>query len=318
MREKLGPIAIAILCIVALGLGAATLQTVVSPGQDEGPEGGPEVEDSETESENEQTDQNVSVPEQLAGDRVCDGTTDRRETLPIIVLVSLMYAAYQFATTRNLRKTAVAFVIVFVPLLILILLVTMGCTEPSVPSQAGEVTNISTETPSTPEPNVTGEGGESQESPPISLDFLAPLVLVVAIVVVVVGLAARRTRDAKPTESSTDSIETGVPDSLGDLAGETADRIESASGLENEIYRAWAEMAVKLDVEEPETSTPTEFAQAAAEAGMDREDVDRLTDLFRDVRYGEVAVTPQKEEEAVDVLRRIERRYGETSQEGEQ
>ncbi|ESP88135.1 DUF4129 domain-containing protein [Candidatus Halobonum tyrrellensis] len=97
---------------------------------------------------------------------------------------------------------------------------------------------------------------------------------------------------------------------VGVAAGEAADRLEGDSGLENEVYRAWREMTDLLDVDRPASSTPAEFAAAAVEAGMDREDVLALTDVFEEVRYGGADPTPDREERAIDALRQIEETYG--------
>jgi hypothetical protein len=100
---------------------------------------------------------------------------------------------------------------------------------------------------------------------------------------------------------------------LGAIAGETADRIEGTAGegTGNEVYRAWREMTGQLEVSSPETSTPAEFADAAVGAGMAREHVAELTELFRSVRYGGAEPTVDREERAVRVLRQIEDAYTE-------
>ncbi|MFB9825601.1 DUF4129 domain-containing protein [Halobaculum roseum] len=96
---------------------------------------------------------------------------------------------------------------------------------------------------------------------------------------------------------------------VGARAGEAADRLESDADLENEVYRAWREMTGALAVENPRSTTPAEFAAAAVDAGMVREDVTALTDLFEAVRYGDEPATPEREREAVAALRRIEEAY---------
>ncbi|MFT4958108.1 MAG: hypothetical protein ACI9PP_002168, partial [Halobacteriales archaeon] len=94
-------------------------------------------------------------------------------------------------------------------------------------------------------------------------------------------------------------------------AGRAADRLETGDEFENDVYRAWAEMTTELEVEHPSSSTPSEFAMAAVDAGMDRNDVDRLTELFEEVRYGGFDPTPEREGEAIETLRRIETEYAE-------
>lgn len=118
--------------------------------------------------------------------------------------------------------------------------------------------------------------------------------------------------DGTPFDDEDETDETR-PREIGRIAGETADRLAAEdvadTGVENEVYRAWVEMTRRLDVASPETSTPGEFASAAVDAGLDPADVDALTDLFEEVRYGDRPVTTDREHAAVDVLRRIERTY---------
>ncbi|HMB50851.1 MAG TPA: DUF4129 domain-containing protein [Natronoarchaeum rubrum] len=100
-------------------------------------------------------------------------------------------------------------------------------------------------------------------------------------------------------------------ESIGAAAGRAADRIEGAEdGAENEVYRAWREMAESVDVADPRTSTPAEFAAAAVDAGLDRDRVEELTELFEAVRYGDRPVTDERERRAVEALRGIERAHG--------
>jgi hypothetical protein len=99
-------------------------------------------------------------------------------------------------------------------------------------------------------------------------------------------------------------------------AGSAADRIEHTGEVDNEVYRAYREMTADLDVLNPASATPAEFRAAALEAGLAREDVDELTAVFEDVRYGGEAPTEERERRAVDALRRIERTDGDGSREG--
>jgi hypothetical protein len=147
-------------------------------------------------------------------------------------------------------------------------------------------------------------GGGAVSSPPLSVQlvFLAVVgIFVVAAVVVLTSdhdLTSRTVETAEEDESD----ESGEPDlvALGEAAGAAADRIEYEDEFENEVYRAWAEMTAFLTVEHPESSTPGEFAAAAVDAGMD---------LFTAVRYGDEPVTEDRERAAVETLRRIESVY---------
>ena len=95
---------------------------------------------------------------------------------------------------------------------------------------------------------------------------------------------------------------------IGERAGEAAQRIESHGQADNEVYAAWAGMIQLVDIDDPETCTPGEFAAAAVGAGMDPEHVEELTALFELVRYGD-RPAESYEERAVDVLRAIESTY---------
>lgn len=95
---------------------------------------------------------------------------------------------------------------------------------------------------------------------------------------------------------------------IGDVAGEIADRFERREHTENLVFTAWREMTALVDVSNPETSTPGEFAEAAIATGLAPDDVEALTRLFEDVRYGD-RMTPADEERAISVLRRIEASY---------
>jgi hypothetical protein len=71
-------------------------------------------------------------------------------------------------------------------------------------------------------------------------------------------------------------------------------------------------MTDHLEIPNPESSTTGEFAHAAIDAGMDRDDVMALKGLFDEVRYGTADPSIDREERAVEVLRRIEDAYAET------
>lgn len=124
----------------------------------------------------------------------------------------------------------------------------------------------------------------------------------------VLGVLLHRSRSGDergPSETDEETLS-----AIGHSAGRAADRIdERDAALDNEVYRAWKEMTAHLDLETPDTRTPGEFRAAALSAGMARADVDALTELFREVRYGGARPTEEREGAATDALRRIEDRY---------
>lgn len=147
------------------------------------------------------------------------------------------------------------------------------------------------------------------DGPVMVAPSLPVLVGLLVIAGVLVALGLRRLADAEAAENATGSAERVA--AVGRAAGRAADRIETSDDIGNEVYRAWVEMTELLDVAAPESTTPGQFAAAAVEAGLDRGDVNELTRLFEDVRYGGRPVTPIEEHRAIAVLRRIESGYAE-------
>ncbi len=138
------------------------------------------------------------------------------------------------------------------------------------------------------------------------------LLLVGAVLASAVLLFTTTADDVTTTVMESDSDEESRADvtALGNAAGKAADRIRDDADVTNEVYRAWSEMTGYVEVDAPQSSTPAEFATAAVEAGVDPDDIDALTDVFEEVRYGGASATPAREREAIEALRRIERRYG--------
>jgi hypothetical protein len=160
-------------------------------------------------------------------------------------------------------------------------------------------------------------GGEALAPPSLLSQFLLVAVfglLAVVAVLVLTGDHDQTVADGADGEGEDEAADPADVAAVGEAAGRAADRIEETDdgeSFENEVYRAWAEMTDSLTVDHPESSTPGEFAAAAVEAGMDREDVERLTRLFADVRYGGAEATAGREQAAVETLRRIEAAYAE-------
>jgi hypothetical protein len=148
-----------------------------------------------------------------------------------------------------------------------------------------------------------------------SFRTLASLVAAVGLAVLVAYLFAGSSRSVSGAER--DGTDEAAPDTedvteMGRIAGRTADRIESRDAdeaLDNQVYEAYSEMTDQIDVPTDRSTTPREFADAAADRGMADDDVAALTDLFEAVRYGGYPATADREREAVETLRRIERRY---------
>ncbi|WP_235853479.1 DUF4129 domain-containing protein [Halosimplex salinum] len=160
-------------------------------------------------------------------------------------------------------------------------------------------------------------GGDFAGNPLVSTN-LPPEVILGAFGVVLVGTAAVLLRASggqtvtqiDQGERATDDGDPVDPRDFAVAAGRVADRLEARNAdVDNEVYRAWWEMTSLLDVADPDTATPGEFADAAVAVGLDETDVAELTRLFEEVRYGERDVV-DREERAVSVFRSIEESYG--------
>ena len=155
---------------------------------------------------------------------------------------------------------------------------------------------------------------EQGDSSP-SRSFLLVLAGFVGVLLLSLGLVLRWPRGGGEADAPVEPESEPDTVALGEIAGRAADRIEEGSpgDSENEVYRAWREMTARLDIENPEATTPREFQRASVDAGMTPDDVRELTRLFEQVRYGGESATADREERAVAVLRRIESTYGEVS-----
>ncbi|WP_415379367.1 DUF4129 domain-containing protein [Halosimplex sp. TS25] len=79
---------------------------------------------------------------------------------------------------------------------------------------------------------------------------------------------------------------------------------------QNEVERAWYEMAALVDGDAVETTSPRECARRAVAAGADRAAVERLTETFESVRYGHASVTPARRDRALDGLADVRSQLG--------
>lgn len=309
MREKLRPVVVALLCVLAIGLAAATLTSPTDPG---GSGEGPEVPSSGGASVATPADPNPVEPggvEQGGGGNP-EGlnfeycvTAFEGEPVWLVILGFLAVVGVAVSLIYGRYAGFAAAVISLWPAVILTLVLTAGCEAPTPSEQTvSQAANVTDEALSAP-------GGGSGESIVTSPTSLIALLLVVASIGVVAAAILRGDGEKAETsvESSPNDAETRAR--IGSVAGESADRLEDDATLENEVYRAWARMAEPLPVERPETSTPAEFADAATDAGISPDDVRELTRLFETVRYGTADPTAEREQQAVDALRRIERTY---------
>lgn len=314
MRQNLRVVAVALLCVLVIGFAAATLSTTVDPsgGSGTGPGEGPDSDSSgdmnlpeSGPNNNQEITGNGTRQEQDNEWDYCYQPLDE-EPIWVPLIAGTLVVGFGASQLFDRWTAAKAMFLFFWPFLIVIIAATAGCDPPPSQQVVAESLNNTVANASQEEAG----GGDRTLTTPTSI-------IAILFVVAALGLlaAAFFRDDGEETQLATepemdDETRQAV---IGSAAGEAADRIEAEAELENEVYRAWAEMAEPLPVDHPETSTPAEFAQAARDTGLQREDVDELTDLFEQVRYSTAAPTEEREKRAVEALRRIERHYSESS-----
>jgi len=327
-RDALRPVVLAVVCGLAVILASATLTTTVetTAGGGAGSGGGSSLGASEGDQVDLGGEMNRSPGLVDLGSRgnyifrFCVAWLTEPLVIGAVVLglVGIGAAVRQKAGVLGGIGVTTAFA---VPVALVYLVVTAGCDVEGEQGLPDVLTGQS-----------TGGGGASGGAPnvpavPVDVPVFvyvvvaAGLVTVIAIAVSdreklgealapVVGRETSTTTDADEAQSE---IDTGA---VARAAGRAADRIEMGTDVDNEVYRAWAEMTRYLDLDHPKASTPAEFARAAEDADMDPRAVEELTEQFERVRYGGEAATAERERRAVAALRRIEDRYADRGQGG--
>jgi hypothetical protein len=290
-RQTAVVMGVATLSVVAVGLAAATLSSVVSSGEGSGSgSGAPGV---------------IDISAQ-PGAGVGVGDPFLVQVIAVLAGVALLSVyAYTMLEPRKVLYFALLFGGILVVGYLILSFLSTG--DPITP-RSGEQPTVAGM-----DGNGTGGSGSDRAVPSAPTTMLVTLLGVVGIVLFVAlaffsdslgGIG--RSGQERSAETETDrSAE------IGKIAGRAADRIDDATDAvaHNEVYQAWEEMVDHLDVDDPDSTTPGEFASAAVDAGMQQEDVTDLTRLFEDVRYGGQDPTDSRERQARETLRRIERRY---------
>ncbi|WP_436909176.1 DUF4129 domain-containing protein [Halosimplex marinum] len=293
MADRLAAAAVVVLCVVALALTASTLSATSSNqrGAGEGESVG-----ATDDPLGQQTPTNGSAPDApgLPGEWVAG---------LIAAAVILAVPAALLVGRANALGVAAA-VVAFVVLLGLYLFLS-GTFDGS--SMGQSLPNVSG--------SPLGGGGDMGSADESAADNARDLPSLVTFGVVGFALVAALGLiyyASASVDASVDPAPPAEPDApdreaVGAAAARAAERIDDHSGdAENAVYEAWVEMTGALDVADPATSTPGEFAAAATGAGMDADRVSELTDLFERVRYGSEPVTADHERRAVETLRAIQ------------
>ncbi len=310
MRQNLRVVAVALLCVLVIGFAAATLSSPVDPGSGEGsgPGDGSDSSangDSRLPESTGQDDLNLTGQGQQQNTSEWDYCYQPLDEEPIWVPLIAGTLVIGVGTSMLFDRTQAikAMFIFFWPLLLVVIAATAGCEPPPSEQVVAETINSTTANASQ-----GGGGGERTFTTPTSI---IAILFVVAALGVVAAVFLRDDGEEQQIEPNPEMDEEERQAVIGSAAGEAADRIENEAELENEVYRAWAKMAEPLPVDQPQTSTPADFASAARDAGIEPDDVSELTTLFEEVRYGTSTPTTEREDRAVAALRRIERHYAE-------
>ena len=303
-RDRVLPLALALLAVVALALAAATLDSAIvaddaGPGGDGSGVGG---------NDGNAADEPAGGTD-AAADRSLAGAAGTSAPLclpalrepPALLVGGLLFAGLFAVVYRSTRSTAAGTAVcgaVGLPVgLLWVGLASCGSAGDVVPPPGGAVG----------EDLLPAGGGSDGAAGAVSSSTpLIALFVAVAVAVVLVALLATGS-DERAADGTADPDEGEEPAAaVSRVAAAAADRIaDGDADAENEVYRAWRRMTERLDVASPETTTPREFRRAAVEAGMDREDVAALTRLFESVRYGDREPTDDRERRAVETLRRL-------------
>jgi hypothetical protein len=304
-RDRVLPLALALLAVVALALAAATLDSaVVADGAGLGGDGSGIGGDDGNIAGEPTGDSGAAADRSLAG-----GAASAPLCLPALreppalLVGGLLFAGLFAVVYRSTRSTAAGTAVcgaVGLPVgLLWVGLASCGSAGDVAPPPTGGAVGEGL--------LPAGGGGSGGAAGAVSSSTpLIALFVTVAVAVVLVALLATGS-DGRAADETSDPDEGEEPAAaVGRVAAAAADRIaDGDADAENEVYRAWRRMTERLDVASPETTTPREFRRAAVEAGMDREDVAALTRLFESVRYGDREPTDDRERRAVETFRRL-------------
>ena len=307
---------VALLCLVVVAFAAATIDTTTNEGTGFGSLGPADNTGGQDEQSNEERQNNGTNPSPLDLDlggsgaplTVCvEWLTTAQVQLALLAGLTVVVGGVQYF--RDWMAALGTFILIAYPGGIVYFLLTSCRTNQGLLDLGG-----ATESSQSEGGGLVG-GETAVPQPSLSTQLLLVGLFLLLVVVAAIVLTSDHDQRTEDTNDQQADINEEVADmaAIGAAAGRAADRLEYDGEFENEIYRAWAEMTESLTVEHPESSTPAEFATAAVEAGMTEDDVERLTELFAGVRYGDASVTEEREQEAIDILRRIESAYGDES-----
>ena len=107
-----------------------------------------------------------------------------------------------------------------------------------------------------------------------------------------------------PGPTRSDATESRPPRARASTGDDAVDAPDTGPST---VEEAWAEMVDLVPVGRRPARTPGEYARAAIDAGLPADPVSRLTETFREVRYGGYPPSADRTRRARDALERIER-----------
>ena len=306
-KGRIAVLAVAFFCIFALALAAGTLNTAVMVGDDGPPIGENGEDDDELDGFEPGGNQSGMPSFEDGGSGLPDLTMCIRPLDSGLGMLAyfgaaglVLYAIYRRYTASVAMLSAYA----LTPFLLIGYFAATACAD------AGEFVDDD-------DAGTLPDGYERLGEEVIPALDVSPIVIAVIFGIALVGaiiMFVSASGDEEFDIDEDEAIEDADMSDIGRTAGAAADRLEERNAdVDNEVYRAWYEMTQMLDVSDPETSTPGEFAAAAISIGMQREHVENITELFEEVRYGDRS--PEKrEDQAIDIFREIEAEYTETDE----
>ncbi|ELZ91917.1 hypothetical protein C440_16434 [Haloferax mucosum ATCC BAA-1512] len=311
-RSAFRTLALALLAVVALSVVAATIDsTVVSDGGPAGFGSGSSGGSVAGESESTGFQPSSGSSGEFDIPAPCFPWLLSPWILGLLAAIFFLLAGYAYRESGSLLPPVAVFLALGPPVILLLGLLTACRADLSFGSRvSGSARNVSF-LPSGGGGQLGGGGAVQSVSPPtLVFGLLLGVALVAALVMLVTG-----TGDSPEDDDTEPAAVESDPDiaAVGRAAGAAAERIEAGgTDVENEVFRAWGEMTALLDVPNRKSATPAEFAEAAVDSGMARDDVTALTTLFEAVRYGGFEATEARERHAVTALRNIESTYAES------
>lgn len=300
------PILAVVVIVVALALTAATIDTIQTTTAGEGPLEGPGQP---------QPGQGGDGPDlnRSAGEAVNETPTGRLYTTNVIPLTMcirflqtplgliallLGYVGFLYVISRQYGGARASLTgYITAPAVFILYFVVTQC--PTIPNYGNPLVNSALTQPA-------GGGLDTIPVPPELLALVFGVLFLAGIGMLFLATGSEEVIEPPEEEPPEPDVT-----EFARAAGRAAERIEQHNAdINNAVYQAWYEMTTLLPVENRETMTPGEFGEAATDAGMASEDVDELTWLFNEVRYGGLEADEDREQRAVDVLRHIEEEYG--------